>query len=408
MQAIDAPYYEVPGVKPERFPRTLEKRSMPFSGDEYRARLARVQDIMRRKRLDIVVVTDPSNICYLTGYAATSSYVAQGLIFTAGQTLPEFFLRRQDAPAAMYMTILPNDRIHGYPEYYIGNRDTCGFDVIFQAISELATGKEIGVELGSMTAASFAKIKRRFDHFNFLDVCDDIAEYRLIKSPKEQRYMLEAGQLTEAVARQLGTFFSVGRCESEIAADISSALLKGLPGQPGEPADYLLMPGGKQTGTSHVTWTDQKAELGKHYNVEFAASRHRYQAPIMRTVSVGTPNEELVSLYDAVRTGCEAALAAVKPGATCADVAIAYCLVLDKAGYWKDSRCGYPIGINWMEPSCSLRVDDPTVLEPGMAFHLMLGTWLKEDFGCVLSESFLVTETGYSLLYDVSRDLVVV
>ncbi|MEO0566493.1 MAG: Xaa-Pro peptidase family protein [Pseudomonadota bacterium] len=399
-------YYEVPGVKPGPFPKQIEKREMPFSMEEYLGRLEHVQQLMAARGLDTVIITDPSNMCYLTGFAASSSYVAQGLIFHAGDVLPHFYLRRQDAPAAMHMTIVPNERIHGYAERYIGDCTLSGFDVMFDAISQTPSTKSIGLELGAVAADAYATITKRFGQFDYSDVSGELEQVRLIKSDAEQDYLRAAGKLTQSVALSLGDIFQEGRYESDVAADISAALFKGFPGKPGEPSDYLLMPGGKQTGTSHITWTERKIEAGMHYNVEFAAARHRYHAPIMRTVSIGQPAPKLERMYGYMVEGCNAALATVAPGKTCADVAKTYCAVLDRGGYWKDSRCGYPIGINWMETSCSLRVDDPTQLQPGMAFHLMLGTWLEEDFGAVISESFIVTDTGHELLSDVPRDII--
>ena len=106
--------------------------------------------------------------------------------------------------------------------------------------------------------------------------------------------------------------------------------------------------------------------------------------------------------------GCNAALAIVKPGVTCGEVARAYCDTIEKGGYTKDSRCGYPIGIDWLEPSCSLRTDDPTVMTENMAFHLMLGTWIEDDFGAVISETIVVTPTGCDVLSKTPRQLIVV
>jgi Xaa-Pro aminopeptidase len=94
----------------------------------------------------------------------------------------------------------------------------------------------------------------------------------------------------------------------------------------------------------------------------------------------------------------EAALGTVRPGATCNDVASAFYRTLEKHGFKKDSRCGYAIGIEWLEPTASLQVGDMTELKPNMTFHLMLGNWIDEDFGYVISDTFRVTESGAETL----------
>jgi len=125
----------------------------------------------------------------------------------------------------------------------------------------------------------------------------------------------------------------------------------------------------------------------------------------MRTYSIGKPSDRLRRVHDAEVAAMEAALSAVKPGATCGDVAVAFNTTLKKHGLEKESRCGYAIGIDWTEPTASLREDDHTVLQPNMTFHLMLGNWIDEDFGYVISETFRVTETGVETFSALPREI---
>ncbi len=85
--------------------------------------------------------------------------------------------------------------------------------------------------------------------------------------------------------------------------------------------------------------------------------------------------------------------------------------MLNRNGLTKDSRVGYSIGVgyppDWGERTCSLRPGDSTVLEAGMCFHFQSGVWLS-DFGCAVSESFVVTHSGGERLCNVERDLIVV
>lgn len=64
-----------------------------------------------------------------------------------------------------------------------------------------------------------------------------------------------------------------------------------------------------------------------------------------------------------------------------------------------------PWGLNWAENTASLKLGDPTVLKPDMTFHLMLGNWIDEDFGYVISETFRVTESGAEVLTGSPREL---
>ena len=44
--------------------------SLPFPLEEYRARRCRVQAAMDDRGIDVLYVTSPANLCYLTGYEA--------------------------------------------------------------------------------------------------------------------------------------------------------------------------------------------------------------------------------------------------------------------------------------------------------------------------------------------------
>ena len=53
---------------------------MIFTKDEYLSRLSKVKKIMDEKNMDVIILTDPSNMNYLTGYDGWSFYVPQGII----------------------------------------------------------------------------------------------------------------------------------------------------------------------------------------------------------------------------------------------------------------------------------------------------------------------------------------
>nr|GAJ37539.1 hypothetical hydrolase/peptidase Y4TL [Bradyrhizobium sp. DOA9] len=109
-------------------------------------------------------------------------------------------------------------------------------------------------------------------------------------------------------------------------------------------------------------------------------------------------------LHDGEVAGLEAALAAGKTSNTCSDVAIAFYTTLKKHGFEKESRCGYA-GIDWTEPTASLKEGDMTALKPNMTFQLMLGNWIGEDVGYVISEIFRVTDAGGEPFTKLPREL---
>jgi ectoine hydrolase len=99
-----------------------------------------------------------------------------------------------------------------------------------------------------------------------------------------------------------------------------------------------------------------------------------------------------------------------KPGNFAEDIANAFNAALNRLGFEKDSRCGYPIGLSyppdWGEHTYSLRSGDKTVLEAGMTFHFMPALWL-DDGGIEITEPVLITDTGAENLCSTPSGLVV-
>jgi Xaa-Pro dipeptidase len=106
------------------------------------------------------------------------------------------------------------------------------------------------------------------------------------------------------------------------------------------------------------------------------------------------------------------AIEAIRPGVRSGDVDAACRSVFERAGLAEHftHRTGYGIGIgfppNWAEGRMvALRPNDPRVLEPGMAFHLVPSVFMP-GLGMVFSESVVVTDRGCELLTQYPRQLV--
>src|SRR5438874_13341221 len=90
-----------------------------FPDAEYAQRLAKTRTEMQRRSLDALLVTDPANMYYLTGYNAWSFYVPQAVIVPLAEEAPIWVGRGMDAASAVLTTSLPRDRILRYPDDYV-------------------------------------------------------------------------------------------------------------------------------------------------------------------------------------------------------------------------------------------------------------------------------------------------
>lgn len=388
-----------------------------FETTEYRERIARVQAVMRERSYTALVVVDPANLYYLTGYNAWSFYTPQCLVVPADGD-PHLFSRAMDANGAGWTTWLPADRIHGYPEHLVHRPDTHPFAWIAERAIELGVLPDtadafVAAEMDShfFSPRGFLSLHGRLRHAAIVDSGELVNWVRLIKSPAEQEKLRQAGRVATEVMTVAVEGIRAGRRQCDVVAEIQYAQALGSAKLGGDyPAIVPMLPTGVSAGAPHLTWSDAELVPGEATTVELAGVHHRYHAPLARTVALGRPERRLVHCADAVAEGLQAALERLRPGVEGRDVHAAFTRAIGRHGLTKESRIGYSIGIgyppDWGERTVSLRAEETTPLQEGMAFHVILGMWM-DGWGYELSESVLITATGADLLADVPQELTV-
>ena len=234
---------------------------------------------------------------------------------------------------------------------------------------------------------------------------------RIVKSEAEIGYMREAGQITDRMIARAVEIAAPHVRECDLAAAILHAQASGTEafgGLPSSGPTYVCV--GKRAIEPHPAWSDEPLGTNVPINIETSGCRHRYHAPISRTIYLGQPPQAYRDFAARVVEGVDAALASVKAGVTCEDVEAVWRKTLGRWGIEKEARLGYSIGIGyyptWGERTASLRRGDRTVLQPRMAFHMMAGIWLA-DAGVTITQSFVVTSTGHEPLTVTPRTLIV-
>ncbi|RUU13622.1 aminopeptidase P family protein [Mesorhizobium sp. USDA-HM6] len=384
----------------------MVKGPQAFPRGEYLRRLSAVKAEMVRMGINALLLSNSTDITYLSGYTAKSGYIPEALVISMKDEEPTFLTRRCDAPGAMYQMFFDSNRVIGYPENLIANPNNDGFDAIIDFLHQdgLARGR-IGVEIKSLRPESIEKYKRRMPEAAIVDVSDAVAWIRITKSDLEIAAMREAAAITDAGMLRAKEVIRPGVREADAAAEIIATLIRGVDGKPSTDLTYFCLCASPLSATPHIIWNDSTFRDGSQINLECSGVRHGYVSGLMRTFSIGKPSDRLRRVHEGEVAGLEAALAAVKPGATCGDVASAFNKTLKKHGFEKESRCGYSMEIGWTEAVASLKEDDQTVLRPNMTFHLMLGNWMDEDLGYVISETFRVTDSGAEIFSRLPREI---
>lgn len=385
---------------------------MNFEVAEHKERIRKVKEKMNALGIEVLLVTDPANMNYLTGYDGWSFYVHQLVIVFVDQEQPIWVGRGQDANGARVTTWLDSEHIRAYTDDYVHSVIKHPMDFVADILKEKRYDKKnIGAEMDAyyFTAKSLESLRNDLPNATFIDANLLVSWVKIVKSNQEIEYMKKAARIVENVMKVGIESVQVGVRECDVAAKVYHAQITGTEDFGGDyPAIVPLMPSGERTSTPHLTWTDNRYKNGDLVILELAGCYKRYHAPLARTLILGEPQPKVKDLASVVLEGMNAALDFIKPGVTCEDIEGVWQKTIEKSGFIKDSRIGYSMGLNyppdWGEHTASIRQGDKTVLQPNMTFHLIPGIW-QDDYGVEISEPFRVTDKGCELFVNFPRQL---
>ncbi len=385
---------------------------MNFTNEEYKSRLKKVQSSMQKKGIELLISQDPSNMNYLTGYDAWSFYYAQCVIVHVNADEPICFVRNQDAGGAYIKTYLKDENIIKYHEKYIHTWPLHPYDSLVDLIKEKKWDKLcIGLEMDShyFTALCYEKIKKGLPNAKILD-CERLVNWvRVVKSDMEIKYMKAAATITQLGMKKAFEAINPDVRQCDAISEIYSTLIKGTPEFGGDYSSIVpMIPTGKGTSASHLTWSEDKFVKGEATIIELSGVNKKYHCPMARTVLLGKPDQKKIDTMNKTNEALQAGIDAIKPGKTANDVAQAFWNILDKYGIEKTSRTGYSIGIgyppDWGEHTLNISKGDMTILQPNVTFH-MIAVMQFGNWGVEASEAIRVTDKGAELFCNFSKEL---
>ncbi len=384
-----------------------------FKRSEYEQRIAKTRTAMEKQGVELLIVCDPSNMAWLTGYDGWSFYVPQCVVL-AMEGEPLWYGRGQDGNGAKRTVFMSHEQIVGYPDYYVQSTERHPMDYLCGVLKARNWDRlPIGVEMDNyyFSAACYESLKTHLPQAVFKNANTLVNWQRAIKSETEINYMRIAARIVEKMHTHILERIEPGLRKNELVAEIYHTGICGVEGHGGDyPAIVPLLPTGADASASHLTWDDKPFASGAGTFFEIAGCYKRYHCPLSRTIYLGKPPNEYLEAEKAVLEGIAAGLEMAKPGNRCEDISAAFLKVLARYGIEKESRCGYSIGLSyppdWGERTMSLRPGDQSLLQPGMAFHFIPALWM-EDWGLEITESMLITDTGVETFCNYPRQLFV-
>ncbi|MBV0912008.1 ectoine hydrolase DoeA [Anianabacter salinae] len=386
-----------------------------FTDAEYEARIARTRDEMDRRGLDLIIISDPSNMSWISGYDGWSFYVHQAVLLPM-EGPPVWWGRSMDGFGAV-RTVFMQDHdqtIVGYDDTYVQNPQKHPMEALAILIYERGWHEaRIGVEMDNYyySARAHHVLTEHLHAASFEDATGLVNWQRSVKSDSEILYMRRAARIVEAMHDRIFEVAEPGMKKNELVAEIVRQGVLGADGHWGDyPAIVPLTPSGMDATAPHLTWDDRTLRKGESNFFEIAGAHRRYHCPQSRTLFFGTPPVHYQEAEKAVVEAMEAGLEQARPGNRCEDVANAFNATLNRLGFEKDSRCGYSIGLSyppdWGERTMSFRRGDMTEMKPNMVFHFMPALWL-DDGGLEITEAIRITDTGCECLCETPRKIFV-
>ena len=199
-----------------------------FSSDEFSQRRDKVRAAMVAQGLDLLIVSDPSNMNWLTGYDGWSFYVHQCVILPLDGE-PIWYGRGQDANGARRTCFMDPAHIIGYPDAYVQSTQRHPMDYLCAQLIDRGLDRgTIGVEMDNywFSAAAFASLERHLTRAKFADATALVNWQRAVKSERELDYMRTAGRITSRIHERIFERIEPGVRKCDLVADIYDAALR--------------------------------------------------------------------------------------------------------------------------------------------------------------------------------------
>ncbi|TNB49428.1 M24 family metallopeptidase [Martelella lutilitoris] len=374
--------------------------ALPFSRSEYDRRLALTRKAMEAAGLDVLVVTAPAGMNWLTGYDGWSFYVDQAVLVTP-TGMPFWWGRLMDANGARRTSYIDEDHIIYYADRYVQAADCHPMDDLADKIRELDHGKNrIGVEMTAYyySAAGHKALVAGLPDATIIDASGLVDWQRVVKSDEEIAFMRKAARISDKVMSHAMEIAEPGMKKNRFVGELMKAAIDGVDDAWGDyPSIMPLLPSGADASAPHLTWNSDEFRMGEATFIEQAGCYRRYHAPLSRTIFFGAPPDHMKAAADAAVAGLNAGIEAAKAGNRAGDIAAAMERELWKVGIERPNRCGYATGLayppDWGEHTVSIRTSDDTLLKPGMTLHFMPGLWM-DDWGLEITETILIKQDG--------------
>jgi len=339
------------------------------------ARADRVRAAAADQGCDALVVSDLTNVRYLTGFTGSA-----GVLVVRGDDLVLITDGRYREQAADQLAAA------GVPTELAITRETDR--VLGDALAGTA---RVGLEADHVTWEG----QRRWAEVvagELVPTVGLVLGLRAVKDDGEVARLERAAAIADEALAEVRPMLRDRPTEREVARALEAAMLdRGADG----PSFETIVASGPNGAKPHARPTDRVIGDGELVVLDFGALYDGYHSDMTRTLAVGEPSPTQQRMLDVVASSQAAGVAAVRAGVPCVAVDAACREVIGDAG-WADAfvhGTGHGIGLVIHEEP-RLSPESASLLAPGHCVTVEPGVYLPEHGGVRIEDSVVVTATG--------------
>ena len=353
--------------RPQQYRFHQGEKQLPFSSDEYDARLAGLRAIMREQDVDACVFTSMHNIAYYSGFLYCSFGRPYGLVVTPTDSV---------TISAGIDAAQPWRRCHGdnitYTDWQRNN--------YWRAIKSVTgIGKTIGYEADHLSLAQKILLDEFLSPARAVDIAGETMRQRMHKSAAELDLIRHGAAVADVGGYAIREAISEGTREIDVAMAGRNAMeleiAKRFPD-----AEYrdtwVWFQSGINTDGAHNPVTSRRLQRGDILSLNTFPMISGYYTALERTLFVGEVDDASLAIWNANVAAHEFGISLLKPGVSCAEVTKQINTFFEDRGLLQYRTFGYGHSFGVLshyygrEAGLELREDIDTVLEPGMVISM--------------------------------------
>lgn len=349
-------------------------------------KLRRLQKQLIEQDLDAILITNPINRRYITGFTGTAGVALvtqQDALF-----ITDFRYIEQANEQAQTFTVV---------EHKQEIEKEVSIQLKTHQVSKLAFEKD------HVSYGQYEQYKALFS-VELIPKKGIIEDLRLIKSEDEIAILQQAAKIVDDAFTHIQSYIKPGVKELDIANELEFFMRR--EGATSSSFDTIVA-SGPRSALPHGVASNKTIENGELVTMDYGALYHGYCSDITRTVAVGHINQELISIYETVLEAQKRAVDQIKPGMTGKEadhIARQYITERgfgDKFGH----STGHGLGLEiHEEPRLSAKSD--ITLKPGMVVTVEPGIYIPNVGGCRIEDDIVITDSGNKRLTFAPKELI--